>query len=503
MQAWIDEEFATLDLGDRRLERRFRRLLEQRMDHPNLSIPASINASDTASHRAEVEAAYRLFDNDAVDDQKILEPHYRQTRARIGQERVVLVAQDTTEIDLTRPRAAMEGIGPLGGIDDKRLGAFDHALLAMTVEGVPLGLLSVAIWRRDPDDPTRQLSRADRAKIRRRTPVEEKESFRWVEGYRVCCAAAQEAEQTQIVCISDSESDIFELLQETQRDDGPRASWIIRACQDRRLDHGEDDQRSQELLFDAAQQLPKLGERLLDIRRRDANTGDGQQRKGQRSARTAQCALHAGTVTIKPPTDLGVATPTVTVHVVLMREINPPTGEPPIEWLLLTDLPIDDLDAALLVVTYYCRRWGIEVYFKVLKSGCRIESSQLETFARYRNYLALSMVVAWRIMRITLLGREHPDLPCTVVLDPDEWQAAYAVVERRPPPKTPPSLSKMIGIIAQLGGWMGRECDGPPGTQTVWIGMQRMRDLAVGWQARQWLDAKKPRPSRRKATCVE
>lgn len=504
MQVWIDEEFATLDLGDERLERRFCSVLEQRMNHPNLSIPASTEASDTATHKSEVEATYRLFDNDRVDDQKILEPHYQRTRARIAQERVVLVAQDTTEIDLTRPHFVMEGIGALGGINDERQGAFNHVLLALSVDGVPLGHLPGSIWRRDPDDPARQLSRKERTKLRRQIPFEDKESARWVAGYRRCCQAAAEAPQTQIVCISDSESDIFELLQETQRtDDGRRANWIVRACQDRRLEHSDDDRQCQDTLFAAAQQLPRRGAYTVNIRARDAKSGSGQKRHGQRSARMAECELRAGAVTIKSPDHLGVATPAVTVNVVLLRETNPPAGEPPIEWLLLTDLPSADLEAALLVVTYYCQRWQVEVYFKILKSGCRIEASQIETFHRYRNFLAIMMVVGWRIFHMTTLGRAHPDLPCTAILDPDEWQAAYAVVKRQPPPDTPPPLAEMIGIIAQLGGWMGRPCDGPPGNQSIWIGMQRMRDLAVGWHARERFDQPKPRKTRRKATCVE
>lgn len=503
MQAWIEEEFAALDLGDPRREARFCRILEHRMNHPHLSIPAASEANRTAGHKAEVEATYRFFDNDAVDEEAMLEPHFAKTRERIACERVVIVAQDTTVIELTRPHLLVSGVGPLGSNDDKRVGIFDHVLLAMTPCRVPLGLLPGTTWTRDFDDPKRELSSKERAQLRRETPFEEKESFRWVQGYRACCEAAAAAPNTPIVAVSDSESDIYELLAETQRlDAGPRAHWIIRACQNRGLSE-HDGEPEAAYLFKAAQQLPKFGKYELEIRARDAQSGDGRKRKAARSARHAECELRAGTLTVNRPVDSDSTMPCVTVNVVYLRERNPPEGEPPIEWLLPTDLPVDTLQEVLLVLGYYACRWDIEVYFKVLKSGCRIEASQLETIDRFRKFLVVTKVVAWRLLRLTMLGREQPDLPCTVVLDADEWQAAYAVVKRQPPPIVPPTLGEIIKIVARLGGWMGRKGDGPPGTKSMWIGLQRMRDLATGWQARNQYARGKPPRICRTPTCVE
>jgi hypothetical protein len=503
MQAWIEEEFATLDLGDPRRDARFCRILEHRMNHPHLSTPASTEASATAGHKAEVEATYRFFDNDAVDEEDLLEPHFTKTRERIADERVVIVAQDTTEIELTQPHFLVAGAGPLGSSDEKRVGIFDHALLAMTPERVPLGLLPGTTWARDPNDPRHELSRAERAKLRRETPFEERESFRWVQGYRVCCEAAAAAPDTEIISVSDSESDIYELLAETQRSDaGPRAHWIIRACQNRGLS-SDADQPETARLFEAAQQLPKFGACEVEIRARDAQSGDGRKRKVARSQREADCEVRAGTLTIKRPADSAATMPCVTVNVVYLRERNPPEGEPPIEWLLPTDLLVDTLQAVLLVLKYYTCRWEIEVYFKVLKSGCRIEASQLETIDRFRRFLVVTKVVAWRLLRITKLGREQPDLPCTVVLDDDEWQAAYAFVKRQAPPPVPPTLGEMIKIVGRLGGWMGRKSDGPPGPKSMWTGLQRMRDLAAGWQAHHQFPQGTPPRKRRRPTCVE
>ena len=176
--------------------------------------------------------------------------------------------------------------------------------------------------------------------------------------------------------------------------------------------------------------------------------------------------------------------PDVVVHAVLVTEPNPPPDAEPVEWLLLTDLPIGTRDEVLKVVDYYTCRWQIEVYFRVLKSGCKVEESQLETAARFEPYLGLCLIVAWRVMHLMMLGRDCPELPCDVALDPDEWQAVYATVLQQAPPAEPPTMQTMVRLIGSLGGWLGRKCDGEPGPKAMWVGMQRMADLALGWRAR-------------------
>lgn len=168
------------------------------------------------------------------------------------------------------------------------------------------------------------------------------------------------------------------------------------------------------------------------------------------------------------------------VNAILVREVNAPAGEEPIAWLLLTSLPIDAVVQP--VIAYYGVRWHIEIYVRVLKSGCKVEESQLETAARFRPYLALCLIVAWRVLYLMMLGRECPELPCDVALDEDEWQAVYAVVKREVPPPSPPPLETMVKLIPTLGGYLGRKGDGEPGPKAMWIGMQRMADLARAWR---------------------
>jgi hypothetical protein len=173
----------------------------------------------------------------------------------------------------------------------------------------------------------------------------------------------------------------------------------------------------------------------------------------------------------------------VPVNAVLVSEVNTPEGEEPVEWLLLTSLPVATFDEAYLVVRYYCCRWSIEIFFRVLKSGCKVEKSQLETADRLIPCVMIYMIVAWRTMMVTMLGRECPEMPCDVLFEEDEWRSVYTIVTKEPAPLQPPPLGEFVPMLASLGGYLGRKGDGPPGPQTVWIGLQRMTDFTLAWQA--------------------
>ncbi len=161
----------------------------------------------------------------------------------------------------------------------------------------------------------------------------------------------------------------------------------------------------------------------------------------------------------------------------LLSKKNPPLGVKPLEWLLLTSLPVESFEQATTVFEWYVCRWEIEVFFKVLKSGCQVEKLQLETCARFEPCLALYLIIAWRILFVTKFGRIYPELDCEFIFTRDEWQAVYLVMHQTPLPKSPPSLSEMLDQIARLGGHLGRKHDGPPGAKSIWIGLQRMRDF--------------------------
>src|SRR6516162_1472006 len=319
---WAKEEMTTADLGDDRLDARAVMLLSALGSRPSLSIPAACRG------RAEMKAAYRFFDNDKVTFAKVLQPHIERTRERMAEQPVVLLVQDTSEIDLTRPEQEVKGVGDLDG---SRRGVLLHAMQAFTPEGAPLGTVWAEILNRTGG--VSHASASEKRAQRQQLPIEAKESLRWLTGLRQARALAQQTPTTQCICIADSEGDIYECFAEPR---GARpVDWLIRACQDRALEGGTQHARAQVL------GSPLLYEVELLIRGRQAKTtAEDRARRQGRATRQAKVEVRAATLTLRPPDRAGRKLPPVTVNVVLVREAKPPPGGPPVEWLLLTTLPI-------------------------------------------------------------------------------------------------------------------------------------------------------------------
>jgi hypothetical protein len=224
-------------------------------------------------------------------------------------------------------------------------------------------------------------------------------------------------------------------------------------------------------------------EATIAVRERTALVSQPRRRrKTPRVGREAAVQGRAARVTLRPPRRPDRTLPAVTVNVVLVSESHPPAGEDPVEWLLLTNLPIDTPEDVRRVVRVYAVRWVIEVFFRTLKSGCRVERRRFEAVERLRPCLAVYLIVAWRTLFVCRLGRSCPQASCEVVFEPAEWRAVYAVIHRTPPPREPPPLTEMVRLVAQLGGYVNRPRADPPGPQTVWLGLQRTHDLALAWQ---------------------
>jgi hypothetical protein len=492
MQGWVKEELQAAEFGDVRLDARFQMVMDDLSQKPSVSIPAACGGWK------ETFATYRFFENRRVSYERVLQPHRQATLQRMTMHPVVLLIQDTTEADVTRPQERMKGAGPLS--DESQWGFYVHPLLAVTPERIPLGVVQGEIWSRDLEE-FRQRQRekeqdggAKRKRNRNRS-IEEKESLRWLEGYRAGCAVAGEIPQTTIVVLSDSEGDIYECFEEAAKPEGAKkAEWLVRACQDRNLS-GTAPGDFRHLRAKVAS-TRVLGTVEVEVREQTPKNASDRKRNQPRSARTATMTIQAARVTLRGPQRPGGRPPDVEVNVVLVREKVPPPGEEAIEWLLLTSLPIRTFKQVQQVIAYYCCRWQIEVYFKVLKSGCKIEQRQFQDAEHYLPCVALYMVIAWRVMYVMMLGRQCPDMSCTELLSEAEWKAVYTVVRGQEAPEQPPTLSAMVLLIASLGGHLGRKHDGPPGPKTMWIGLQRMRDLALAWDAFQ-LTARAAR-SRRK-----
>lgn len=485
---WVMEEMKTANLGDTRLNHRLGNILEMLSRKPSESIPA------TAQGWKEIKAAYRFFDNDKLTEIKILEPHFNATIERMRAEPIVLLPQDTTELNYTS-KPQTKGLGKL--CLESQHGLYLHPTIAITPERVCLGIVNTQILiRKELHNQKKHdylipiiayfissstdiklflylfLSKSLKTPRPEALPIEKKESVRWLNSYRAAQTLAEQLPETQIVSIADREGDIYEIFVEaSQAKNESNAEFIIRASKDRLLKKDE-NKKAHKKLKKHIEDTPVLGTIEFDM-----------PATKNRKARRVTQEIRAASISLHPAKRIGSKLPAVTINAVFAREINAPHDEEPIEWVLLTSLSINTVAQAIQVISWYLCRWQIEIFFKILKSGCTVEELQLQTIDRLKPCLALYMIIAWRILHMTMLGRNCPDLPCTSIFEDEEWHAVYMVTYRRPPPKIPPDLNAMIRMIAGLGGFLNRKGDGFPGPQTIWIGLQRTKDFVIGMEA--------------------
>ena len=451
----IAAELNGIDLGDKRLEKRCVKILEALAADPEASVNAAMRGWP------ETNAAYRFFQNPSVTPEAILAPHIEATKQRIAEEPVVLILQDTTELDFSKhpPRDA-KCLNK-----DTRHGLYDHTHLAVTPDRLCLGVVGQEQFAREPES----LGKTDE---RVNWPIEEKESFRWLTGYRLASDLAGVHPNTQVVSIADREADIYDIFVEAERHPSP-AEFVIRAKEPR---------CTPDLVPGGGRaEYQKVTDLVRASKLRSRKTVD-LPKTPKREARQAVLEIRATRVTLKPP-HARSGLPQVAMNVVLAEEVNGPGDGTDVSWRLLTSLPIGTLEDVLRVVDYYATRWCIEVYFRTLKAGCRVEEMQLETVDRVRNCLAFYKIVAWRVLQLTHLHRECPTLPCTAVFDDAEWKSVWRITTRKALPKAVPSLAEFVPLLASLGGYNCRAGDPPPGPQALWIGIRRMTDFALAWLA--------------------
>ena len=183
-------------------------------------------------------------------------------------------------------------------------------------------------------------------------------------------------------------------------------------------------------------------------------------RKGCQLERDAKLEVRCAPITLKPPRDKNYAP--VSVWMVCAREIDcPKSVKSPLEWMLLTTAPVHTLEDACERLAWYAKRWGVEIFHRTLKSGCRIEDRWFDSTDSLESCLAIDMVVAWRIYHLTKLGREVPDHPCTIFFQEAEWKALYILVNKTTDlPAKEPTMHEAVRMLARLGGFLGRKRDG-------------------------------------------
>ena len=467
---WAEEEFLGVSLPDKRLAARLLMLARDFFARPTAQLPQACGS------RAKTKAAYRFFDHEKVTMDVLLSAHTKKTEERMAEHPVVLCVQDTSELDYTAHPDTRD-LGPIGNHRKGSLGLLMHDTMAFDPSGTPLGLVDVQCWVRPPDPPkvekgeqTREEKEADRKEKEKKerekktAPIAEKESYKWLKGFSRVAEVQKRLPGTTLVSMGDREADIYDLFELAQRDpNGPKL--LIRALQPRKKTDGT-------ALWKTLLEQSPDGEIRLEVPRRHS-----------RAARETTLEIRFAKVDLAPPTPRKKELSPVTLWAVAATEKNAPAGAEPLSWLLFTSMTVETLAQALEKVVWYTRRWGIEVFHRTLKSGCKIEDRQLGNDHRIEACLAIDLVVAWRLFHLVRRGRETPDVPCTVFFEEHEWKALVTFQTRVPvaPDASPPTLREATRMVAGLGGFLGRKGDGEPGTETLWRGIQRLDDLAAMW----------------------
>ena len=440
---WASDEFGAADLGDARLTQRLVALARRLAQSPQCSFPQSLNGP-------ELKAAYRFFDNSQVDTDGVLGSHILQTLGRMQQVPVVLAAQDTTEFNLAH-LPATEGLGY--GTGNNLRGFMMHSLLAVTPEGLPLGVLGLKTWVRPPEE-------YGKTQQRKRRPIQDKESVKWLEGIGHLASLKAHCPDTQIVGVCDREGDVYDVFV-AERPTG--IDWLVRASWNRSVAH------PQKYLWETLAAAPVLGETELLV----------PARSGKTPARTARLTVRCMPIRLRPPrARRNEKLPDVEVFAIHALETDVAEGIEPIEWMLLSSVPTHTREEALERLAWYARRWTIESWHRVLKSGCRVEARQFGNLDRFVRATALFAVISWRILYATLLARLDGELPCEVLLQPIEWRALYCRIHGTTKlPTKIPSLAQVVLWIARLGGYLNRKHDHPPGPTVIWRGFLSLHEI--------------------------
>lgn len=455
--AWFDRELAGCSLADERLTKRLRKLVAQIGSAMGQSIPL------VCQDWANTKAAYRFFSNDRVSEADILAGHFHSTRDRtIASEGPVLVLHDTTEFSYQRENTAAIGITKsINSGRDKagRLrshtvcGILMHSSLAVTTEGLPLGLAAVKFWTRKKFRGTAALKK----KINpTRVPIEQKESIRWLENVQQSTALL--GDPGRCVHIGDRESDIYELFCAAQE---AGTHFLIRTCVDRLAGDGD------HTIADEMDEVAVKGLHRIDVR--DSN-GEPDE---------AVLEIRYRKIRVLPPIGKQKRYPALVLTVIHAEERGTAKNRKKIEWKLITDLPVNSRADAIEKLEWYALRWKIEVFHKILKSGCKAEESKLRTAQRLTNLVAVFCILSWRVFWMTMLNRSAAEAPPTLALTTTEIAVLDRVVNDKPQARRK-TLSHYLTKIARLGGYLARANDPPPGNTVMWRGLSRLTDIALG-----------------------
>jgi hypothetical protein len=461
---WAEHEFGGAPLGDKRLSRRLVEAAADQGEKPGRAYSGVVKGDG-----AKVKGYYRLIDkpdDSAVTMSNILLPHREQTIRRMKDQKTVLCIQDGTDLNYT----SLDKCSGLGQIGKNQTGAQSkglhlHSTLAISTEGLPLGVLRAECSAAEPKG-------ADDKRRAKAIPIEEKKTFCWIEGLRDCMELKGRMPHTALINVMDREADFYELFEE-QRLHSARVDLLVRGKFDRKI---IGDQR----LFDTVRQSSIQRKIKIEVPRQSARAKKTKQKaRPKRAARTAEVSVRYTAVELEPPSYYKEKDP-VSIWVVHAREDKPPKEAVPLEWFLLTTMTMKSADDAVKCIKWYCLRWRIEDWHRVLKSGCRVEDLAYETAQRLMRGIALKLVIAWRIMLMTLLGRESPELPAEVLFSDLEIKVLNAYSKKKGLNHLT-CLGDAVKLVGKLGGHLGRAGDSPPGHQVMWHGYEALQLMCEGF----------------------
>jgi len=466
-EQWAEHEFGGAPLGDQRLSRRLVDSARRQGEQPMRAFTAVARDDWPA-----VKGYYRLIDqpaDSAVTPAHILKPHRERTLRRMQAQSTVLCIQDGTDVNFsTHPQT--RGLGVIGANQTgaQSRGLHLHSTLAVNPDGLPLGVLRT---RFEAPEPTQRRGAAS---------AEQKKSGRWIEGLRDCVTLAETLPKTRLISVLDREADFYELFAEQQRT--PQVELVVRARYDRRLP----DEPAR--LFDTVRATQPCAKLALDVTRQSARAKRSKrQARIGRQARTAQLTLRYRRVEFVRNPQRPQAQPRLPVTVVHAVEHAPPSGEKPIEWFVLTTLAVDSASQAAEILRWYALRWRIEDWHRVLKSGCKIDELGHHSAERLERAIAIRMVIAWRVMLMTLLGREAPDLPPELLFSDLELRVLGDFAQSRGRSR-PTQLGEAVRLVAILGGYLNRNNDPPPGHQLMWHGYATLTIMGSAYTLRDQIE---------------
>ena len=460
---WAQNEFGGAPLGDARLSKRLVNVAAAKGEVPDRAF-SGVAKGDWAA----VKAYYRMIDQpeeSAVTMSNILAPHRARTVRRMMGQKTVLCLQDGSDLNYTNLDQC-EGLGETGTNQTgaKSRGLHLHSTLAVAPNGLPLGVL-----RAQCSAPKARSSKEERPTFA--IPIEDKKTFIWIEHHRDLVELAAEMPQTRLVDVCDREADFFELFDEQRQN--PRVDLLVRAQYNRNIT--EEPFK----LFAAVRQAPVQSRVRIHIPRQSARPKKSKkQARPTRPGRISELAVRSMQIQIPPAHYLSNKDP-LTLWVVHALEESPPANTPAVEWFLLTTINITSAADAEQCLRWYALRWRIEDWHRVLKSGCRIEDLAHETAERLRRAIAINLVIAWRIMLMTLLGRETPELPAEVLFSDIELRTLHAYAKKKLKP--PLLLGEAVRLVAKIGGYLGRNNDPPPGHQLIWRGYTEFQFMCMGF----------------------